>query len=100
MTTCQRTFLWMVEFTEFASSMLEKVSTHRCGIISQKGPHHKGSTAASLTLTGSMWLLLSNSTSSQLAGITANLGREPFAWAENGLRGVCRRPGYVSRVEL
>ena len=42
----------------------------------------------------------SNSTSLLLARITANLGRKPFAWAENGLRGVCRPPGCVSRVEL
>jgi hypothetical protein len=73
---------------------------HIDAMSSHKGTTPEGSTAASLTLAGSMWLLLSNSTSSKLAGITANLGREPFAWAENGLRGVCRRPGYVSRVEL
>src|ERR1700722_12867893 len=56
---------------------------------------HQSSTVVSLALNGSMWRLSSNSTSSLLAGITANLGRKPFAWAENGLRGVCRQTTRV-----
>lgn len=100
MTTGQWAFLWTQEYRIFKFLCLKNFL--QIGAMSSNEADH---TQAQLR---SIWHSMEAcgccrqiQRLSLLAGITANLGRKRFAWGREWfLRGVCRPPGCLSRVEL